>query len=260
MAITTMAALRAASPGQEGQFSKNGATAVSGGFHSTFFLTTTPAAGASIANATTGVIPTSATLGAVPFVNPPSGNSYLLRMQASSQQLGTVVMADRVWHAGPYTSVNGSISASTTTAVDRDSTGYGVELWCEIASGLSAVATTLTATYVNQNGTGGRTATCVVPASAILGRMLPFVLQAGDVGIRQITALSGTGAPTGTFNLVMLRKIAQVAFLSINKTFAISWEDVGLQRIYDNACLFFYKFCGAGNSGFVGGTFNIVQG
>lgn len=261
MAISTMAALSAAANGQqEAEFSKNGATATSGGFHSLFFLTQAPLAGASVGNTTTGVIPTSATQGAFPFANPSSGNSYLLKMQAAAQQIQTVVLYDRLWHGGPYNFANGSISANTTTAVNRDSTGYGAELWVEIFTAMSAVACTLTVTYVNQNGTGSRTATCVVPASGIQNRLLPFVLQAGDTGIQQITNISGSAAPTGNFNLVILRKVAQVAVIGINQPFQVSWEDVFLPRIYDDACLCLYSQCGAGNTGLVSGALSIVQG
>jgi hypothetical protein len=54
---------------------------------------------------------------------------------------------------------------------------------------------TVTVTYVNQSGVAGRTGTFTIPKSSIVGTRVILVLQAGDTGVRDITAMSA--APSG---------------------------------------------------------------
>lgn len=54
---------------------------------------------------------------------------------------------------------------------------------------------TVTVTYVNQSGVAGRTGTLTIPKSSIVGTRVVLVLQAGDTGVRDITAMSA--APSG---------------------------------------------------------------
>ena len=261
MAISTIDGVVAALPGQICPFTKASLTSVAGAYLSLWTAAGQPGAGAASAGSTTtGAIPTSATAGALSFTNPGSGNSYVGKAFASSSVQGTVVIYDRLWHGGAYTSASGSISASTTTAVDRDSTGAGAELWVEIATALSAVATTITVTYVNQAGTGSKTATCAVPASAILGRMFPFVLAAGDTGIRQITAISGSAAPTGTFNLVILRRLIELPLSIAGVAAGGDFAYLGMPRVYDSACIGLFMNTNTTSTGTLSGSQNIIQG
>jgi len=263
VSITTMSQLVAAFPGQYLPFTKAAITGVAGAFTSLWTAAGLPGAGAaSVGNNTTGLIPTSTTAGAFTFTNPAGGGvlSYLGRIRAASSSVGTLLLADRVWHGGAYTSVNGSISATTTTAVDRDSTGAAVELWAEIATALSATATTITVTYINQAGTTGRTATVVLPASAIAARMFPFALQAGDTGVRQITAISGSAAPTGTFNLVMLRRVADVPLAVAGVSGGSDFAALGMPQVFDNACVFMLMNTNSTSTGTLSGSAALVQG
>lgn len=261
MAITTMDGLVAALPGQLLAFTKASVTSVAGAWASLWAAAGQPGAGSlSIGNTTTGVIPTDATTGAFPFTNPVSGNSYLARAQAASSSVGTLILYDRLWHGGSYSSVNGTISSSTTTAIDRGSTGAGAELWAEINGALSATATTITVTYVNQDGTGSRTATVTLPASAIASRMFPFALQAGDTGIRQITNIAGSAAPTGTFNLVILRREAEIPIALAGVAGGFDFAQLGLPQIINDACLAMMMHTNGTGTGTLSGSAQLVQG
>lgn len=262
MAFSTINGLIAAMPGQRQPFTKASVTSVAGAYISLWASAGLPGAGSlAVGNTTTGVIPTDATTGSFPFTNPVSpATAHLGRCAGASSVVGTVVLYDRLWHGGSYTSVNGSISANTTTQVTRPSTGVDCELWAEIATALSAVATTITVTYVNQDGTGSRTATATLPASAIASRMFPFALQAGDTGIQQITAISGSAAPTGTFNLVILRRMAELPISIAGVANVQDFAQLGLPQVYDDSCLALFMNTNTTSSGTLSGSFDIVQG
>jgi hypothetical protein len=240
-------------------FTKASLTSVAGGYISLWSAAGQPGQGAlAIGNTTTGIIPTSATAGSFTYANAGSGNLYLAKAACSSSVTGTVAIYDRLWHGGSYTSVNGTISANTTTALTRSSTGDGVELWAEISSALSATATTITVTYVNQAGTGSRTATCTLPASAILSRMFPFVLQAGDTGIRQITNISGSAAPTGTFNLVMIERYTEIPITVAGVNSIQDFASTGLPIVDPSACLTIFMTTNTTSSGTLSGTLSLI--
>lgn len=263
LAITTMNQLISALPGQSAGFTKASVTSVAGGYISLWGAAGNPGAGSlSVGNTTTGAIPTAATAGSFTFTNPSGGQlSYLARLTANSSVTGTVVLYDRLWHGGSYTSSNGTISANTTTAIARQADGAGVELWAEIATALSATATTITVTYVNQDGTGSRTATATLLASSIASRMYPFALQAGDTGIRQITNIAGSAAPTGTFNLVMLKRIAEIPIAIAGVAPGVyDFAQLGMPRIFDSACLALFMVTNTTSSGTLSGSLSIAQG
>ena len=261
MAITTLTGLRTALPGQTKTFMKANLTTAAGLWASLWGQGNEPAAGSlSIGNTTTGVIPTAATAGAFSFVNPASGNSYLAQAVANGSNVGTLVVYDRLWHAGSFTPASGTINATDSTPIDRGSNGGGAELWCEINSALSATAITLTALYTDQDGNTGNSATCAVPASAIAGRMMPFALASGDTGIRSVEDLSGSAAPTGSFNLVILRRLLEIPLAAPAIPNVAEWLDTALARIYDNACIAMMVMASSTSTGAISGKLNIAQG
>lgn len=238
-------------------------THVAGGTHSFWNATAIPGAGSyAIGNTTTGVIPTDATAGAATFPAPGSGlQQHVLAAAVVSSIAGHVMMLDRVWHAGSFTPTSGSYAGMVGTAVDRPASGEGLELWVEIATAISAASHTLTATYTNQNGDTGRTATCVIPASAIVGRMFQFALQGGDWGVRQVTALSGSATPpTGTFNLMLVRPILRVGVLA-NAPARLALPETVLRPMFASSCLFTAFFNPTGTTApTIGIAADVVEG
>jgi hypothetical protein len=59
----------------------------------------------------------------------------------------------------------------------------------------------LTVTYVNQDGVAGRTGTVQIKKNTEVGIKLPVTLQAGDYGIRDVTAVTRDKANTGVVKL-----------------------------------------------------------
>jgi hypothetical protein len=214
-------------------------THAAGSWHTFWTATAIPAAGTAAATSSTaGQLFDKFTAGAGIYTDPAGGQfQYIISGQVTSTISGLVMLYDRLWGCGNATPVNGTYTnPAQATDVYRPVTGEGVELWAEITTVFSAVAHTLTATYVNEGGTGSRTATCTIPASAPVGRMFPFTLQAGDKGVRRVTALAGSSAPTGAFNILAIRpllRIGAVANLPVQLTPLVS----GMKPIEANACL-----------------------
>lgn len=57
---------------------------------------------------------------------------------------------------------------------------------------------TLNASYTNQDGTAGRTATVTVPKNTPVGFKAIFTLQSGDYGVRSVQSISQVSTNTGT--------------------------------------------------------------
>jgi hypothetical protein len=80
-------------------------------------------------------------------------------------------------------------------------------LFAVVTTALSAAATNVTVTYTNEAGTLGRTtAALTIPASAPVGNCFEFTLQATtgqmrDNGVKDVTAISDTAAPTGVIEI-----------------------------------------------------------
>jgi hypothetical protein len=266
MAFTSLDNLVAALPGQIEPYTKSTVTSVAGGYQSLWNATGQPGAGViAISQLTTGVIPTSATAGGFSYTNNGGGaaTTNVARLSANSSSAGTLVLYDRLWHGGSFTAVNGSISITNpTTTPNRlygPSANYyqGFELWFEVASALSATGVTITVTYVDGIGGTGLTATSVIPASAILGRMFPFVM-ANQNGIQYITALSGSAGPTGTFNLVILQRLIEAPMAVVGVPAALDFAGCGFPLVKNSACLAMFMVCNAVTTGTLSGIFNLV--
>lgn len=67
----------------------------------------------------------------------------------------------------------------------------------------------VTITYTNQSGVAGRTATITVPKSSAIGSRFIATLQAGDIGVLDITAVSHSGNNTGTLQLFGTTELAR---------------------------------------------------
>lgn len=267
MAFASLDNLVASLPGQIEPYTKASVTSVAGGYQTLFNVAGQPAAGtiAALGQLTTGVIPTSSTIGAFSYTNNGGGSAetHVARISANNSVAGTLVLHDRLWHGGSFTSVNGSISITNPTTTPNRLYGpaannyQAIELWCEIASALSATQTVITVTYTDGLGNTGLSATCTLPASAILGRWFPFAL-ANNNGIQCITALAGSAAPTGTFNLVMITRLVEVPMAVVGVSTALDFAGCGFPLVKNSACLNFFLVCNAATTGTVAGVFNLV--
>jgi hypothetical protein len=209
----------------------------------------TPGAGSlSIGNTASGLVPTDATAGA-PTINAFGGGAtgYVTGAEIYNSVTSQVLVYDRVFHVGSISLT----SLATTTLSSQPSfssripggTDYtGLELFLEINAAVSNTATTVTVNYYNETGSGGGSRTTGATASLAqytTRRLVPMPLQAGDKGISQINSVvvGGTVATTGSFNVVIARKIAGARIMVANGGEVQAWDRVPFRQIWDNSCL-----------------------
>ena len=266
MAITTRDGLIAATAaGPSVKFSKASITTAAGFFYSHFRTAGMPAANSSTP-ATTGVQLSRSSQGAM-AIPAPSNTSYISSFEGVCAQLGTVVLADRLVEFGGLSGIVTTAQAVSALALPaRASSATDVELWLEVyAAGGATASATVTASYTNQSGTSGRTATLIggIPASGVpVQRSYQFALQAGDTGVKSVESLTiGTSTGTaGNIGLVLRRSLITGAVPQANIGFFQGWAETDLTICPDDACLELLIMSGSTSSGYVQGNFGIAQG
>lgn len=227
------------------------ATLVAGRPASLWSLGGAPGAGAFDATLNGVVLSSSSALvaGQLPHYDPASGNSYLARLSASATQAGKLLLLDRIWHNGGYTITSTSAQSITSptwpsrcptsgTSDTPATTGQGVLLAVEVSAAVGAGTPTLTASYTNQAGTSGRTATNIIAtvASSAIGAVYFLGLQAGDTGVRSVQSLTLSATWTsGTINMAAYRMLAEMELPGAFIPNAIDALTSGMPRIYDGA-------------------------
>lgn len=142
---------------------------------------------------------------------------YLTQLQTVATVACQVMVMDFLW-------VNTGLSPTTTTAQtvtsvafparDIDSTvngnGVGLAILVTTATTNAGAVTTITASYTDNHGNAGRTATISsFPATAVAGTLIPFQLAAGDEGVSAVASITlGTTLGGGAISLVAYRPIA----------------------------------------------------
>jgi hypothetical protein len=163
---------------------------------------------------------------------------------AATAQNAQLVLYDRLWHAGNY-GASASVTLSSPAALTRaepvtGTLGEGCELWLECSTVHTSTATTVSVSYTNSAGTAGRTATHAAPsslASIAARQMVKFTLQAGDTGIRQVDSVTITNTQTGRFNLVILRRLAELVLWGNGFAAGLDPLAAGLPQLYGTSCL-----------------------
>jgi hypothetical protein len=133
---------------------------------------------------------------------------------------GALLLLDRMWQNSGLVVTMTTAQAITPVAlpardVDGTADGAGVQMALEVSAATtngSAVAT-ITASYTNSAGVAGRTATIPsFPATAAAGSLIPFLLAAGDTGVRSVQGVTlGTSLGAGAIHLVLYRELGDVA-------------------------------------------------
>lgn len=264
MAITTQDGLISAlGTAQRLSCQKQSITTVAGGFYSLWRAAGNPGVGVNPGSAA-GVVPTDATVGAIPFTNPTGGNtSYLGRASNAQATAGTLFVYDRLVHSD---SLNGTLTTAQTIgtpALTRSTSGDGVELWLEWTTATGATASNVTCSYTNEAGTAGRTTvSTALIASAPANRMQPLPLQAGDRGVRAVASLTlsvSTGT-AGNFGIVLMKRLAEIAIPAAS--FAAVQDALlgGMPVVEDDACLSFVLLATTTSSGIILPRLDIIQG
>jgi hypothetical protein len=197
---------------------------------------------------TVGAIPTLATTGALTFTPAGGGREkFLISMGVVSFHAGLFLLYDRLFHigglSGTSTAAQSVQGSPASPSLSRNITGEGNIAWAEIYTLIGTSSTTLTMTYTNQAGTGGRTATTNIGATDFreVSRVLRIPLAAGDSGIQavesvQLTATTGTA---GNFGITIAQPLA---WIPVGAAGTGGWRDYttglpGIPAIDPDACL-----------------------
>ena len=262
MAIVSLDQLLAAS-NQLKSFGKVSMTAKAAGtFQSLWTAAGLPAAGANPASLAT-VIPTSATAGALHFVNPATGLSYISKISSSQQTIGTLILYDRIAHSSGLNGTLTTAQAVNGAALTRHTTGEDVELFLEVYTATGATASNVIISYTNSAGVAGRTTPAVaMQVTPVAGQMLPIPLQSGDTGIRSVQSvtLSASTATAGNFGITLVKRIAEIPITVAGTGVVLDPFALGFPQIENNACLSMMVVTSTTSTGFVTGTINIAQG
>lgn len=206
-------------------------------------------------------MPTSSTLGAIPFTN--SLSTYLARFGAYGSVAGQLLLYDRLWHNSGLSPTLLTAQTVSSVALTRpDANGASAEAWFQVYGVLGAGSTAPTISYTDQDGNTGNTGTLQnFVTTAAAQRCFPFALAAGDTGCRAIASYTnGATMTSGTFGLIIRRQVAQ---LPVNVASGGATPDpiqLGIPRVYDSACLELIWYSSATTSMTVGGAIQLAQG
>lgn len=202
-----------------------------------------------------GRVLTSATAGAMPYINPSAPatmhllSSFALAINAGG---GCLYLIDRISDCNlDHSEATGAVTNVTATSrlASTAGVGDGAQIWCEVTTGFSAASNTITFGYTNQVGTSSRTTSSIVTtASAVAGRSVNsgfFVpLQNGDTGVRSIeTVTLVAGTATGAYNVCLVKPLWSIPNCGGTIPFGIGLDNLlalpSAQQIMDNSCLTF---------------------
>lgn len=215
-----------------------------------------------------GVTLTGPQNGQIPRTDPGTGNAYLARLAAQSNQAGMLLLCDRLWHNGGYSATSTAAQNSTTpTWPARDAngatSGAGVYIGLEVSAATGVGTPTLTMAYTNSGGTASRSTTNVdaTVASSAAGTFYRLGLQAGDVGVQSVQSLTLSATWTsGTINLVAYRIIAALELCSDQTSGAIDLLTSGMPQIYNGSVPFLIFVPSTTTTNSLWGTYTETQG
>lgn len=198
------------------------------------------AATLSAGNTANGAVPTDATTG-WPVVNAfgVGARGYVTGIQYSNSVASNIIIYDRLFHAGAY-----SFNANTTLADQPSYAGRvpggndftGLELWVEAVTAFTGNLS-INVGYRNQAGadvTTGVIATGIAPA---VGRIIQLPLAAGSSGIQRINSVVATNSTVGTFNLVVVRRLATLRVPAANVGGQVGFDVTGMPEVFADSAI-----------------------
>ena len=231
---------------------------------SVFNLAGNPGAGTLAGTSTsTGVVPTDMTDG-FPVLNAfgSGAKGYLGRIMAGSSVACTIRIYDMLWKGGAYAynaAISGQSPASFASRVPGGNDFKGLELWLEqvtAATGIQSVAVT----YNNQDGVSHTTPVQSQGTAGIIGRMTQIPLYAGDSGVQGVTGVAGSVATAGTFNILVLRPLAEIRIPVANMCDVQDLLKTGLPEVFADSALFFTVTSDGTSTGVPFVSMDIVNG
>lgn len=242
MSITTVDQLIGSAKQQFQMYKSASRTTLANIPFSVFDLAGSPGAGTLAGTSTTaGVVPTDATTG-TPTINAFGGGAtgYLSRFEYSNTVAGRVYLYDMLFKAGAYSfnsnvtlSAQPSYSGRVPGGTDFTNTGIWIEAVTAFTGNMSVAVT-----YTNQAGTAAKTTGTVATGVApTLGRMIQLPLAAGDTGVQKIESVVGSVSTVGTFNVLVLRRLAMGRVRIANDGDVYAPDRTGMPQVFDTSAL-----------------------
>lgn len=240
------AAIAALATSQAVQIFRNGArTTVAAAQFQTLDLAGQPGAGVLAGTSTAaGVVPTDATAGC-PTINAFGGGNtgYDFGVTFQNTIACRMRLYDMLFKAGAYafnasTALAAQPSYSSRIPLDPQlgTADYkGTEIWLEAVTTFTGNLTA-TLTYTSNLGVAGQTATLLTGAALTVGRMMRFSLASGDEGVQKIESVTGTIASAGTFNILVLKQLAE-ARVPANGAMIIGADRTGMGQLFADSAL-----------------------
>ena len=268
-AITTLSAAIAGARAPEDLLKVGGTMEAAGVWHSLAYVAGRPGAATAPSPGLAGAALTSYA-GQIPFTNPTGGaNSYVFRFDCTGSLAGKCKLIDRLWHNSGITvttTTAQTVNSATWPARDKNGTtdGAGVMVAIEVSTATtngSAIANT-TLSYTDQDGNTGNTATIAsFPATAAAGTFVPFLLAAGDTGVRSIQSVTlGTSYGGGTIHLVAYRDLTEDTTAIANVSIGRDAITSGFTRLFDNTVPFLLWLPTATTAITINGRLIVTQG
>lgn len=213
-----------------------------------------------------GVVPTSGTAG-YPYIRPfAAGNTGYLANVSASNSNSKVFLFDRLFVAGAY-AFNASVNLASQPSFSARVPGgdyNGLEIWVENVTAGTGIQS-VTVGYTNQDGTNGRsTGAMSYGGAGVVSNCFPMQLQSGDSGVQQIDSVTGTVATAGTFNVMVLRRLAEFRLPTAGSHDRVSPLDGWiLPQIYSDSALYVMSVLDSGTgagTGIVRVRCDIVEG
>lgn len=221
-------------------------------FITSWYGTGFPPAATAYTGGTAGQAITTLPAAAIPLPNPPAGqNSYLARVNRlgnNNSNPVNLMLIDRLWeNSGLNRTINTPQLITTNSWAPRDLNqsvdGEGVYIALEVSTSVTGgtTAPAISMSYTNSAGAAGRTGTVLTSRlNPPQGQFFPFMLDAGDTGVRSIQSVtfSVSWGSAGVLHLVAFRPLV-VCTSSSNAT-RDTFEDavtMAMPRLFDNTVL-----------------------
>jgi hypothetical protein len=185
-------------------------------------------------------VPTDATAGC-PVINAFGGGNtgYISKVEFNNTVVCRMQLFDCLWKAGAYTfnvNTSGNSPTSFSSRIPGGTDYTGLELWYEQVTAGTLVQN-VAVTYNDEAAASSTTGTIAAPAAMIVGRMMQLPLAAGDKGIQGVTGVVGTVASAGTFNLLIMRPLAECRIRVANDSQLQDMFATGMPVVYADSSL-----------------------
>jgi hypothetical protein len=215
-----------------------------GVWHSLWTAAGAPGGGAAPTAFGTG-LSYSNTAGSINFAAQSPDTKHGVTLGAVATQNCTLMVYDRLvgYGAIPATVQNNAMGAVTLPrhGVADGLNGVGVEAWIELSTASTAAGAMTLSSYTDHTGATGQTGTSfALPAAATnIDAMVRVPVAAGTLGIRAVSNLNVTGAPTtAVMNLILIKPLEYIPMI------ANQWNErdlvqqlTSLPRLWDGASL-----------------------